>query len=277
MLKKTLIIITCSISLHAQVLLWDLGGVLFEPNKIGMASEIGLGYFAEHAFWDLCSPDITATIFDVLHMMMPRDTRFPLICGSNSGRTLPPIMSHWQAGIITGQEIINRSHALLEKLYFYDYFESKEHKKLISRCIHKMFNPEILAKNIELSWPGVRLLEECARQKNTDGTKKHRLFIFSNMDHLTFDSFKKRHRRIFGMFEGIVISGHVNRVKPAKDIYDYICETYQLDPAECILIDDQEMNARGALVYGMKAALIRNQDFEQLRRDLAKLGVLDTP
>ncbi len=275
MLKRSLLLITLSFTTHAKILLWDLGGVLFEPNKLGVAMEIGLSNFASHAFWDLCSPDITTTLFDVLTMMMPNDKRFPLIAGSHSGRHLPPIMSHWQAGTVTGQEIINRSHKLLKNLYKYDYFESKNHMLLISRCIHKMFNAQVLANNIDLAPEGVRLLEESAKMKNNDGTKKHRLFVFSNWDHISFDIFKKKHIRLFNMFEGIVISGHMKRVKPAKDAYDYIIETYNLDPKECVLIDDQSMNTNAARRYGMQAALISNQNYQQLRRDLVRLGVLE--
>lgn len=274
MLKQTLLLITLSFTTQAKVLLWDLGGVLFEPNKIGVAMEIGLTNFASHAFWDLSSPDITTTLFDVLTMMMPNDKRFPLIAGSNTGKHLPPIMSHWQAGTVTGQEIINRSHKLLKDLYKYDYFESKDHMLLISRCIHKMFDAQVLANNIDLAPEGIRLLEESARMKNDDGTKKHRLFVFSNWDHISFDIFRKKHIQLFNMFEGIVISGHIKRVKPAKDSFDYIIETYNLDPKECILIDDQSMNIKGARRSGMQAALISNGDYLQLRRDLVRLHVL---
>ena len=274
MLKKTLLLITLSLTTQAKVLLWDLGGVLFEPNKIGVAMEIGLSHFVSHAIWDLSSPDITTTLFDVLTMMMPQDRRFPLIAGSHSGTHLPPIMSHWQAGTITGQQIINRSHSLLRKLYKYDYFESKGHMRLISRCIHKMFNPQVLANNIDPVWPGIQLLQECAKMKNKDGTKKHRLFVFSNWDHISFDIFKKKHVRIFNMFEEIVISGHIKRVKPSHDMYDYLMETYNIDPHDCVLIDDQSMNTNSARRYGMQAALIRNRDYAQLRKDLVRLNVL---
>ena len=148
--------------------------------------------------------------------------------------------------------------------------------KLFSRCIHKMFNPEVLAKNIDLVPEGYKLFRECAKLKNKDGTKRHRLFIFSNWDHLSFDIFRKRHVRLFNMFEEIIISGHVKMVKPSKEMHDYIINTYNLDPSECVLIDDQSMNARAARKAGMKAALIRNRDYVQLRRQLVRLGVLDS-
>ena len=275
MLKKTLILITLCFTTHAKVLLWDLGGVLFEPSKLGVAMEIGLSNFVSHAFWDLSSPNITSTLFNVLTEMMPNDKTFPLIAGSHSGRNLPPIMSHWQAGTITGRDIISRSRPLLRELYTYDYFESKSHKKLISSCIEKMFNPEVLAQNIYPAKEGIRLLEECEKLRNKDGTKRHRLFVFSNWDHISFDIFRKKHRKFFNKFEGIVISGQIKRVKPSKEAYDYIVETYNLDPKECVLIDDQRMNTRAAKKYGMKTALIRYRDFVKLRRDLVKLQVLE--
>lgn len=276
MRKKLLLILMLSTASQAKVLLWDLGGVLFEPSKLGVAMEIGLGRIASHAFWDLSSPDISHTVFDVLTMMMPRDPSLPLISGSHSGKLLPPIMSHWQAGTITGRQIINKARVLLPHLHKFDYFESKNHMKVIMQCIRKMFDPQILSDNIYPAWEGIALLEECARMKNKDGTKKHRLFIFSNWDHLSFDIFKKKHRWIFNMFEGVVISGHIKLIKPSREAYDYIVQKYNLDPKECVMIDDQEMNTRGAILYGMQAALITDRNYPLLRKDLVRLGVLDS-
>ncbi len=269
-------ILLLSTSLHAKVLLWDLGGVLCEPTKAGVAMEIGLNNFINHAFWDMRSPDIRPTLFDVLTMMMPRDPSLPLISGSHTGVLLPPIMSHWQAGTITGEEIIIRSRQLLRKLNTYDYFDSDDHMDLISRCIRAMFTPEVLANNVSIAPEGYKLLQECARLKNNDGSKRHRLFVFSNWDHLSFDIFRKKHIRFFNMFEHVVISGHIKQIKPSKEAYDYLIDTYNLAPAECILIDDQEMNTRAAKQFGMKAALIKNRDYACLRRDLIRLGVLDS-
>ncbi len=276
-MKKYLYICALFMSMqaHAKVILWDLGGVLFEPDKIGVAFEVGIGGFLSHAFWDMRSPaNIQSVLFDVMHQL-DHDPHAPKgVAGSAHGLPLPPIMCKWQAGTVTGQEIIDRARPVLKKLYKYDYFDSKGQKDLIWRCIKTMFNPKILAKNIYPVEAGIKLLQESYRLQNKDGTKKHRQFVFSNWDHISFDIFLKHNRPIFRYFEHIVISGHIKLIKPNKNSFDYLIDTYNLDPKECILIDDQQSNIRAAQRCGMKAVLIHEGDYEALRRDLKRLGVI---
>ncbi len=277
MVRRLLIgvILLCSLSIaHAKVILWDLGGVLFEPDKIGVALDVGITNFLSHAFWDLRSPNIQAVLFDVLNLLDQDEKERRDVQGSAHGIPLPPIMCKWQAGTVTGQEIINRTRPLIKKLYKYDYFDSKTQMELIMRCIETMFNPTLLAKNIYASQEGVKLMQESYRMVDKNGKKVHRQFVFSNWDHLSFDIFHKDNRHIFRYFEKIVISGHIKRIKPNQDAFHYLIETYNLDPKECILIDDQEVNARAARKCGMQAILIRNRDYEQLRNDLKYQGLI---
>ena len=259
--------------MQAKVILWDLGGVLFEPDKIGVALDVGITNFISHAFWDLRSPNIQDVLFDVLNQIDQDEEERVTFAGS-SMECPTSIMCKWQAGTITGQEIINRAQPLIKKLYGYDYFDSKTQMELILRCIKTMFNPTLLAKNIYASEEGVKLMQESYRMVDKNGKKVHRQFVFSNWDHISFDAFHDQNRHIFRYFEEIVISGHIKRIKPNKDAFQYLIETYNLDPRECILIDDQEVNARAARACGMKAILIHERDYEQLRGDLKQCGII---
>ena len=179
MLRRLLIGLTllCSLSsAHAKVILWDLGGVLFEPDKIGVALDVGITNFLSHAVWDLRSPNIQAVLFDVLSMLNQDEKERRDLQGSAHGLPLPPIMCKWQAGTVTGQEIINRAQPLIKKLYTYDYFDSKTQMELILKCIQTMFNPALLAKNIYASEEGVQLMKESYRMVDKDGKKMHRQF-----------------------------------------------------------------------------------------------------
>jgi putative hydrolase of the HAD superfamily len=71
-----------------------------------------------------------------------------------------------------------------------------------------------------------------------------------------------------------VISGHIKCIKPRKEAFKYLLETYGLDPKECILIDDQEVNALGARKAGIHTILIKNGNFKQVRKELVELGIL---
>ena len=274
MVKKLLcfLLLTYCACTSAKVLLWDLGGVLFEPDKLGVAQEIGLSYFASYLLMDWKNPNIQAVLFDVLEQMEKPERGIREKAGTGEGVPLPTIMCHWQAGTTTGPEIIKRSNEHLKKLFKMDYFESAREFILIKKTINAMFNPKILARNVQAVPAGFELVRKCCSARNKDGSKKNRNFVFSNWDNLSFDIFYKKNRTLFTPFEEIIISGHVKMIKPRKEIYKYLLQTYNLDARDCILIDDQEVNAIGARKCGITAVLIKNNDYVQLSKELKRLG-----
>lgn len=269
------LVICCSFTLDSKIILWDLGGVLFEPDKIGVGQAVGLSYFAQHAFWDMRSPNIQKKLFDLLDQFESKQAENERIAGSATGFSLPSVMCRWQKGTITGNEITKQVTDLISFLYKYDYFDSREHMILFKRCVKAMFDPNILARNVHPIEEGIKLLSASSRMRDKEGKKLHRQFVFSNWDHISFEMFKKRNGRVFKHFEEIVISGHIKHIKPHIDAFNYLIKTYNLNPKECILIDDQEVNVRGARRAGMKAVLIRNSDYHALEQDLRALGVLE--
>ena len=273
--KKFIFIFLLSLcaQIHAKVLLWDLGGVLFEPDKLGVAKEIGLSYFASYMLSDWRTPNIQNLLFEVLEQMERPERGIREKAGTGEGTPLPTIMCHWQAGITKGPEIIKRAHAYLKWLNSIDYFESNHEYVLIKKTIQAMFTPQVLARNVQPVAAGFELLRQCSATHDRNG-KKNRNFVFSNWDDLSFDIFYKSHRGYFKPFEQIVISGHIQLIKPRAEAYKYLLETYNLDPKECILIDDQEVNAIGARKCGIKTILIRNGSYDQVKRDLKQLGAL---
>jgi putative hydrolase of the HAD superfamily len=75
-------------------------------------------------------------------------------------------------------------------------------------------------------------------------------------------------RKIFRLF---ISSCFVGFRKPERDIYRLALETTQIPADECCFIDDRALNLEIAAKLGMQT--IEMQQVEQLRADLAKLGV----
>jgi putative hydrolase of the HAD superfamily len=75
-------------------------------------------------------------------------------------------------------------------------------------------------------------------------------------------------RKMFSLF---VSSCFVGFRKPERDIYRLALETTQIPAAECCFIDDRALNLECAAKLGMQT--IEMQQVDQLRGDLAKLGV----
>ena len=75
-------------------------------------------------------------------------------------------------------------------------------------------------------------------------------------------------RKIFRLF---VSSCFVGFRKPERDIYRLALETTQIPAEQCCFIDDRALNLECAAKLGMQT--IEMQQLEQLRGDLAKIGV----
>jgi 2-haloacid dehalogenase len=75
------------------------------------------------------------------------------------------------------------------------------------------------------------------------------------------------------LFDGVVVSGRVKMIKPDREIFDYLLDTFQLRAADLLFIDDHEPNVVAARSYGIAAHLFRGA--EGLRRELVAEGLLD--
>lgn len=74
-------------------------------------------------------------------------------------------------------------------------------------------------------------------------------------------------------FDGVVVSGRVRMIKPDRDIFDHLLETYDLAADDILFIDDQQPNVEAALSYGIASHLFRGA--EGLRERLVAEGFLD--
>ena len=75
-----------------------------------------------------------------------------------------------------------------------------------------------------------------------------------------FDFFKKA--------KGAVVSSHLKIAKPDIRIYQYLLETYNLNPDECIFIDDSVANINAANELGIHGIVYT--DIEDLRKEFNK-------
>jgi len=93
----------------------------------------------------------------------------------------------------------------------------------------------------------------------------HPIYCLSNMPASTFAFLKLQYDR-WQIFSGIVISGEVNMMKPERQIFEYLLNSFKLLPGRTVFIDDLEANIQGARNVGMHAIQFRNA--EDCRRQL---------
>ncbi|WP_410790713.1 HAD family hydrolase [Kribbella sp. C-35] len=72
-----------------------------------------------------------------------------------------------------------------------------------------------------------------------------------------------------GMFDDIVISGEVGLRKPEPEIFQLAAQRLGLEPAECVFVDDLQLNVDGAREVGMTAIL--HTEYDETRRALETL------
>ena len=72
-------------------------------------------------------------------------------------------------------------------------------------------------------------------------------------------------------FEGVVVSSDVKMIKPHPEIYKYLLETYDLNPQECLFIDDVKANIEAAEKAGIQGFVFQN-NYEELKEVLRCKG-----
>ena len=78
---------------------------------------------------------------------------------------------------------------------------------------------------------------------------------------------------IFSLLDGSVISSEEHLIKPDLRIYQRLVDKFQLQPADCIFVDDKQTNVDAAIASGMHSLLFTGAD--QLRHDLQQMKVLN--
>jgi epoxide hydrolase-like predicted phosphatase len=71
--------------------------------------------------------------------------------------------------------------------------------------------------------------------------------------------------------DGMIVSAFVKVMKPDPEIYNLLCEKYNIKAQECIFFDDRQINVDGAKAVGMQAFVFTTP--QKAREDLQTLGI----
>jgi len=98
------------------------------------------------------------------------------------------------------------------------------------------------------------------------------VYGLSNWNDKKFRHYVQSSYPVFGLLDGMVISGEEKVIKPDERIYHVLLERYGLKAEECLFVDDNKDNIEAALKLGFKAVLFESAD--ALRRELAALSII---
>ncbi len=127
------------------------------------------------------------------------------------------------------------------------YFDIKECIQAMSEGESKLLEP---IRRFMTGWPDYRYVVEEGHEAVLT-CKRHgkKLYILSNYYGEYYDR-NVREYDFFHLFDGAVISSRVHMLKPRLDIYCYLTDTFHVDPARTLFIDDAAANIEAAFAAG---------------------------
>lgn len=247
-------------TIEYTTIIFDLTGVIFKVNKLNMCKRLGL----LRTFWYVLTHrknpvNLYLNTLNALQKLSPITS--DLNNSMRFGRlTFPSCITEYFTGKKTGRQTARELHAGVQTLESQHYFTSSHERALLDHVIAKMFINDRNAHGFVPIKKNIPLL------KKLKGS--YRLFLLSNFDKETFDQLYHQYRPIFDLFDGLVVSGHIGLLKPYKEVYQYMLDTYQIDPEKTIFIDDQAENLREPKKMGITTILYkrRKQMLGELRK-----------
>lgn len=99
----------------------------------------------------------------------------------------------------------------------------------------------------------------------------HSLFVLSNM-HVASARFLEANHDIWNLFDGIVFSCRIKKVKPEPGIFEHLLREHRIQPTETVFVDDLRENLDAASAFGIRT--IQFVSPAQCRADLERLDCL---
>lgn len=89
--------------------------------------------------------------------------------------------------------------------------------------------------------------------------KGHRIFVLSNTSKVFYDLLGEQLSPIKELLDGFVLSCDIKAIKPDLAMFEEILDKYQLDPTNCVFLDDIEDNTIAAKKLGIKSYQVKKR------------------
>lgn len=94
----------------------------------------------------------------------------------------------------------------------------------------------------------------------------YRVYVLSNWPEPMYESNKDTNLCFLPELDGGILSFQEKRIKPEREIYELLCDRYDIDPERAVFLDDNAANIEGARAFGLN--VIRFQTYEQAKEEL---------
>ena len=89
--------------------------------------------------------------------------------------------------------------------------------------------------------------------------KGHRIFVLSNTSKVFYDLLEEQLSPIKELLDGFVLSCDIKAIKPDLAMFKEILDKYQLEPRNCVFLDDIEDNTNAAEKLGIKGYQVKKR------------------
>ena len=89
--------------------------------------------------------------------------------------------------------------------------------------------------------------------------KGHRIFVLSNTSPVFYELLKDQLAPLEKILDEFVLSCDIKAIKPDRKMFEEILHKYELNPANCIFLDDVKENTKMAESLGIKAYQIKKR------------------
>ncbi len=244
-------------------IIFDIPGVLFKENRAILRQKIGIRSLASYAVTHWKNP--STVCFDLLETMSKHPAHQPSVLLKFKEKIMPRCIVEWQQGYKTCDQVRTELVNFIEQMAEQNYFSSMQEKNLTQHIIKFIFDAQQLP---ELTKP-VMPMVDLAKQLKKAG---YQLLLLANVPHELYSTIKTNYPEIIELFDGSIVSCQTHILKPDKQMFKKLLDTYQLNPCQCILIDEKEESVAAAqeldilgITYQKKPLLIKK---------LKKLGII---
>ena len=89
--------------------------------------------------------------------------------------------------------------------------------------------------------------------------KGHRIFVLSNTSPVFYELLEEQLSPLNEILDGFVLSCDIKAIKPDRKMFEEILRKYQLDPANCVFLDDIADNTKMAESLGIRAYQVKQR------------------
>lgn len=243
-------------------ILFDLPNVLIKENQTGFSKKIGYGNLASYTITHWKNPGYRC--LDMLAAISSLEEQKPHITITLKNRTLPRCLVELQEGKKTCSQARTEITQCIEQLDAQKHFSSNKEKKLMATIMDLVLDPKTIEEIIE----PIKSTVQLAQKLKAAG---HTIYIFANAPNELYTSLQKKYAHVINLFDGVIVSSQVKTAKPNDAIFRHLINAHNLDPQNCILIDDLAESVATAEKLGMHGIVY--DKISNVTHKLKKCGV----